>query len=173
VVLEAKEKDSNLCHAGLLTFSKVKQGAVACRSENEKGEKDPVETILVKGDTHLAAEKSTAGVLQPLGIVEVLGVGGEKELTINCGAVKEKIKGRFGCLVLPGLKEIVVGEKIEILCKTNSAGDQETGTCEAAKLTCEELAAKPLEANLGGGFEMAAKTFHINGTANKNIFIDD
>ena len=173
VTLEAKEKDSNLCRHGRHTFLRLKQGAVACRSENEKGEKDPIETVLTNEDVHLASEKSTGGVLQPLAILEVLGIAGEKELTVNCGAVKEKVKGKIGCLVLPGLKEVATTESVEVLCKTKSAGDQESGTCEETKVLCEELAKNPLEANLGAGFEMAALTGQLKLKANKNIFIDD
>ena len=176
VTLEGKEKDSNLCHKGSIDFLKTKQGAVNCASESEKEgkiTKDPAETILVLVDAHLADEKSTGGVLQPLLILEVLGINKEAELKINCGGVKELVKGRIGCLVLPGLKEIVAGEKIEVLCKTKESGDQETGTCEETKVLCDELAKKPLEGNLGAGFEMAAQTAHINLTANKNVFIDD
>ena len=171
--LEGNEKDTNLCHKGVLDFTKTKKEATACRSENAKGEKDPIETILVLVDAHLADEKSTGGVLQPLLIFEVLGIDKASELTILCGVVKEKVKGRIGCLVLPGLTEITAGSAIEVLCKTKANGDQETGTCEETKLLCEELAAKPLEANLGNGFEMAAMAAHLNVTANKNIFIDD
>ena len=171
--LEGKVKDTNACHKGTLTFTHAKQGKVLCRSENAKGEKDPIETILTGGEGRLAAEKSTSGVLQPLLVLTVAGIAGEVELTINCGGVKDEVKGKIGCLALPGLKEIVKGEKIEVLCKTKSAGDQETGACEEPKATCEELAKNPLEANLGAGFEMAAKAFHLNVTANNNVFIDD
>jgi len=167
------EKDTNLCHEGLLKFEKTKQGAVACRSETAAGVKDAIETILVLVDAHLADEKTSTSVLEPLIIFEVLGVAKEAELTINCGGVKEKVKGRIGCLLTPGLTEIAAGAAITVSCKTKSAGDQETGTCEETKVLCEELAAKPLEGNLGAGFEMASQSTTIEVKANKNIFIDD
>jgi hypothetical protein len=172
--LEKKEKDTNSCSEGLLTFTKTKQGAVACRSENEAGVKDAIETILVKVSTLLADEKSTTKVLEPLIIFTVFGVDG-KELIINCGAVKEKIHGKIGCLLLEGLKEIVVGGTLSVLCKTKEKGVQETGTCEETKAICEELAANPLLAALDGKtFESAAQTAHLlNLTANLNVFIDD
>ena len=176
LVLEGKEKDTNLCHKGLMTFTKLKQGASACRSEIEKegkSEKDAVETILVKVDAHLAAEKSTGGVLEPLLILTVFGVDG-KELTINCAAVKEKVKGKIGCLVLPGLKEVATTGSVEVSCKTKSAGDQETGECVETKVLCEELAKNPLEGSFNGTtFEMASLSLTLKLKANKNIFLDD
>ena len=171
--LEKKEKDTNSCSTGLLTFTKTKQATTACRSENEAGTKDAVETILVKVSTKLGAEKSTAGVLQPLIVLSVFGVDGGV-LTINCGAVKEKVKGQIGCLLLPGLTEIELTVKIEVLCKTKEKGVQETGTCEETKALCEELAKNPLLASLDGtNFETAAQTAHLNLTISAMLFIDD
>jgi hypothetical protein len=171
--LEKKEKDSDSCTEGLLTLTKVKQGAVACRSETEAGIKDAIETVLVKVSMLLADEKSTTKVLEPLRIFKVFGTDG-KELTINCGAVKEKVKGSVACLLIPGLTEIPAGNFVELLCKTKEKGVQETGTCEETKAICEELAANPLLAALDGKtFESAALTYHLNEFVNKNIFIDD
>jgi hypothetical protein len=171
--LEGKEKDTAHCTTGLLTFTEFKQGELACRSETLAGVKDPIETILVKTTALLGAEKSTAGVLQPLLVRTPLGVDGNP-LLINCAALKETIIGQIGCLLLPGLTEIAAGGTIEVLCKTKSAGDQETGTCEVTKALCEALAKNPFEAKLNGvTFSMAALTWHLNLTANKNIFIDD
>jgi hypothetical protein len=147
---------------------------LTCRSETEAGVKDAIETTLVKVSALLAAEKSTTKVLEPLLIFTVFGTDG-KELILNCGATKEKVKGKFGCLVLPGLTEIVAGANIEVLCKTKEKGVQETGTCEETKAICEDLAKNPLLAALDGKtFEAAAWTFHLlNLTANLNVFIDD
>jgi hypothetical protein len=172
--LEKKEKDSNSCSEGLLTLTKIKQGALTCRSETEAGVKDAIETILVKVTALLAAEKSTTKVLEPLLIFSVFGVDG-KELIWNCGGSKLKVHGKIGCLVLPGLTEITAGSPIEVLCKTKAKGVQETGTCEETKAICEELAKNPLLAALDGKtFESAAWTFHLlNLVANLNIFIDD
>jgi hypothetical protein len=171
--LEGKEKDTAHCTEGLLTLTEFKQGETGCRSETLAGVKDPVLTILVKTTALLGAEKSTAGVLQPLLVLTPLGVDGNP-LLINCAAVKEKVTGEIGCLWLPGLKEIATTESSEVLCKSKSAGDQETGTCEVTKTLCEQLAKNPFEASLNGTtFSMAALTWHLNLTANKNIFIDD
>ncbi len=81
----AGEKDTNLCGA-TLTFTGVKQGTLSCRSESASG-KDPIETILVLTDVHLASEKNAAGELQPLLLMRVLGIAGEEELTNVCGAL--------------------------------------------------------------------------------------
>jgi hypothetical protein len=172
--LEGKEKDSNSCSEGLLTFTKTKQLVVGCRSENEAGAKDPSETVLVKVSTLLADEESTSSVLQPLLIFSVFGVDG-KELIINCAATKEKVHGKIGCLLLPGLTEIVAGANMEVLCKTSEKGVQETGTCQETKAICEELAKHPLLAALDGKtFEAASQLAHLlDLTANLNIFIDD
>jgi hypothetical protein len=172
--LAGNEKDSNSCSGGLLTFTNTKQLGVNCRSENEAGVKDPVTTVLVKVSALLADEKSTGGVLEPLLIFTVFGVDG-KELIINCAAVKEKIHGKIGCLVLPGLSEIVAGANIEVLCKTKEKGVQETGTCEETKAICEDLAKNPLLAALDGKTSEAASwAFHLlNLVANQNIFVDD
>jgi hypothetical protein len=101
--LKENKKDFNLCEPVLLTFAGWKQGAVNCRSEMDNGEeKDAIETVLVATDLHLASEETSGGVLQPLVLFKVLGaLPGEAsgELTINCGGVKNKLKGTLGCLL--------------------------------------------------------------------------
>ena len=64
--LAESTKDTNLCKDVLLTVTGYKQGTSACRSENNKGEKDPVETILALLDLHLSSEETAGKVLQPL-----------------------------------------------------------------------------------------------------------
>jgi hypothetical protein len=169
--LEGKETDTNSCE-GTLIFKGVKKEATACRSENAKAEKDAIETVLTKLGLKLADEKSTEGVLQPLLISKVLGINGETELTVACGLVKTKVKGRIGCLLLPGLTKIAAGGKMEVLCKVKE-GKQETGTCSETKTTCEELAADPFEGNLGEGFKKGGMSIHLEGSFNKEVFIDD
>ncbi len=165
----AGEKDTNLCEA-LLNLTGFKQGTVACRSESSAG-KDPVETILVLTDLHLASEKNAAGELQPLLLFKFLGVAAEEELTIVCGTVKDKIKGTLGCLLLPGLTTIAAGGTFEILCKQNAAThDPETGEC---KQLCEWLKEHPFEANFGAGFEDAWMGLHLTGSLNLGVFLDD
>jgi hypothetical protein len=164
------EKDTNLCEA-VLDFTGVKQGAVACRSENAKAEKDPVETVLTIVDLHLASEQTASGELQPLLLFNVLGMsGGEAELTIVCGVVKNKVKGVIPCLLLPGLTNIPVTQEAEIKCALNASHDQETGKCEQL---CEWLTEKPFQSNLGAGFEDAGMNATAKGTLSKDIFIDD
>ncbi len=165
----AGEKDTNLCEA-LLSFTGVKQGTVACRSESTAG-KDPVETVLVLTDLHLASEKNAAGELQPLLLFKVLGVAAEEELTIVCGTVKDKVKGVIGCLLTPGLTTVAAGGTFEVLCKQNATShDPETGECEQL---CEWLKEHPFESNLGAGFEDSWMGVHATLTFNLGVFIDD
>jgi hypothetical protein len=175
LVSEEKTLDTELCHEGLLELTGVHFGKVACRSETLAGLKDPVETALVLVDLHLVAEKSnkeTGEVLEPLLVFKILGLDGDSTLVLNCGLVKVQIKGRIGCLLLPGLEEIAIMGKLTILCKQKS-GDQITGTCEVTKKLCEELAKDPLMASFGEGFKDAATEFHMTGPPSMGIFIDD
>ena len=52
-----RKADTNLGLADI-DFTGCKKEKVSCRSETAKAEKDPVETILVKADIHIATEKS-------------------------------------------------------------------------------------------------------------------
>jgi hypothetical protein len=168
--LGTSEKDTNSCKGVTLTFKGVKQGTVNCRSE--AGEtKDAIETVLVVTDLKLAAEESTSKTLQPLLLFKVLGqAGGEEELTINCGGVKDKVKGTIGCLLLPGLENIPTTKEAEIACKISSKKDPETGKCE---VNCEWLTEHPFESNLGAGFEDSWMEISAKGKFNKDIFLDD
>jgi hypothetical protein len=185
--LEKKPLDTNLCHEGEIDFTGVKIAGTAttCRSENLLSEKDPVETVLAKLETHLAAEESTEKVLQPLLVSIVLGTDGTlasaHDLEIVCGLVKILVTGRIGCLLLPGLTQIAANGKVEVLCKTDLTnnvpnGDQLTGTCTVTTLLCKELAENPFSAAIiPAAHEMAAMLLHINkGTFfNKDVYIDD
>ena len=167
----ASAKDTTLCVAPM-TFKGFKQGKVACRSESATGTKDASETVLDVTDLHLAAEKASGGELEPLALFKVLGqAGGEGELTVNCGGVKDKVKGVFGCLLTPGLETVAAGATYTIACKQSATThDKETGECE--KL-CEWLSEHPFEENLGAGFEDAWLTFKAEGTLNLSAYIDD
>ncbi len=131
----------------------MKQGKVACRSESAAGTKDAIETVLVVTDLHLAAEKGGAANRAALMLFKVLGqVSGEEELTINCGGVKDKVKGVIGGLAHARLND---GRRRRhfhdgYVQNRNASHDKETGECE--KL-CEWLTEHPFESNLGAGFE--------------------
>jgi hypothetical protein len=165
----SEEKDVKSCKDVTLTLTGVKKETIACRSENAKGEKDPIETVLALVDLTLGTELTATKVLQPLGIGKVLGVGLEVELTVVCGLVKIKMKGTLGCGVPLGLKNIPTTEELEVTCKMKN-GDQEIGTCVSE---CESLKTDPFLMNLGNGFEDSAKLFTMRGKANKDLFIDD
>jgi hypothetical protein len=78
---------------------------VNCRSETAIGEKDPVETVLVLYDLHLAAELLSDQVLEPLVLMRVLGKSLEEAVTVVCGVIKVKLKGILACLLRPGLEK--------------------------------------------------------------------
>jgi len=175
--LSGSKTDTNLC-VGLISFNKWKSTlGTTCRSETEAGTKDPVETVLMAVDIHIASELSQEKVLEPLAIFVVLGQAGEeKDLIMNCGGIKDKVLGAFGCLFLPGLKEIAKEvESWEFLCKTDLTeerpnGDQLTGTCQQL---CE-LLEKTFGSTLGVEVqEMSALLVHATGKFNQTAIIDD
>jgi len=167
-----KDANSGLAHCD---FTGVKKGAVACRSETTGGTKDPVETMLVLfGLRSAATEAAVGGALLPLLIELVLGSEGEEGgLTVNCGAVKDKIKGKLGCLLLPGLKQLAAGAALEIVCKREKPGKQVVGTCLTELEWCAKLANEPLEADFSGVFARTALEMRLEVKFNKDIFVDD
>ncbi len=164
-------KDATLCES-TLRFTGVKQAKVACRSESSTGTKDAIETVLLVTDTHLAAEQTSDGELQPLELFKLLGqAGGEEELITNCGGVKDKEKGVIGCLLTPGLTTVAAGGTLTIACKQSATThDKETGKCEQL---CEWLTEHLFESNLGAGFEDSWMTANVAGTLNLSAYIDD
>lgn len=164
------EKDVNLCKDVPLTLTGVKKEKISCRSENSKGEKDAIETVLALVDLRIGSELTATKVLQPLGVGKVLGSALESELTVVCGTVKLKMKGALACSIPFGLRNIPTTEEIELTCKMKRSGDPEIGTCVNG---CEWLEKEPFEMNLGNGFEDAWKEFTMRGKANKDVFIDD
>lgn len=166
--------DTSLCGPVLLKFTGVKKEKVNCHSEmlNEE-QKDAAEVVLVWTDLHLAAEENAAKELQPLLLFKVLGaLSGEspEEIALNCGGVKDKVKGVIGCLLTPGLTNVATTSELTLACKIKEKGKPETGTCE--KL-CEWLKEFPFLASLGNGFEGAWMTIEAKGKLNKDVFIDD
>jgi hypothetical protein len=178
-IIIGNEKDTNLCKDVPLHFTGVKQELVACRSENAKGEKDPVETVLELLDLHMAAGGSPLG---PLLLMRVLGTALEEEVILNCGGVKIQLKGvkegeknKAGavvCTLSPGLVNIPTTTNIAVLCKVNATThDEEPPSCS---ILCSDFGTLGLEADLDGKtFKDAAESIHLEGTLNKDIFIDD
>jgi hypothetical protein len=106
-------------------------------------------------------------------ISHVISVDEDPELRLTCGLVKVLVKGRFGCLLLPGLTQIAAKGSIETLCKQEK-GTAMTGTCVETKELCEELQKEPLLVEAGGGgFINAAMEWHLEGSFNFDVFIDD
>jgi hypothetical protein len=177
--LSGNTKDTNLCKDVPLHFTGVKQGLVACRSENAKGEKDPVETVLELLDLHIAAGGSP---LRPLLFMRLLGTALEEEVILNCGGVKIQVKGVkegeknkaavIACTFGPGLENVPTTKRVELLCKVNATShDEEPPSCS---VLCTDFGTTGLEADLNGKeFKDAAWNVHLEGTLNKDIFIDD
>jgi hypothetical protein len=161
-----KEADAELGKA-TLDFEGAKKEKVACRSENAKAEKDPVETILVVTGLITENEETTGKALQGA-LVNLL----TETLLINCGGVKEEVKGSVPCLVTPVLTEVAVGGTVEIKC-AQEKGKQLTGKCLESKAACEDLTKNPFLANLGGGFVEAGEGVTVAGTFNKMVTLDD
>lgn len=155
----SKEKESGTWEsttAGTITinFEGCKKEKVVCRSENKTGEKDSVETILVQGglreiDLETATKEARGGV--------IISLNGP--VLVNCGGVKEEIKGSVAGLISPINKTIEAGG-LATVAFAQSKGKQEIGTCVAEKSSCEKLTKEPLEASLGAGFEAAGVSSH-------------
>ena len=111
-------------------------------------------------------------MLEPLLIAKVTGTDAGV-LFINCGGVKEEVKGKVPLLLEPGLQEVEAGGNFTIKSEQEK-GKAKTGTCLEEKVDCEGLEKEPLEANLGSGkFEGAGEQFTVKGSFNKMVFIDD
>jgi hypothetical protein len=172
------EKDTNLCHEAIADFTGVTLGKTAnCRSENSKGEKDAIGTVLMLLDMHMVAGTLTGTeTLIPLvgfKVLDILGKTTANPLKFKCGVVEERIKGWALCLLHPGLKEIPANEKIvEVLCKTKANGDPEEDKCTTT--LCSLITGEPLEGELGEKVpSMASMLVHLKGSFNKNVFIED
>jgi len=155
-----------------IDFTKCKQGGVACRSETTAGVKDAIETLLVLVDIEFGTEETAKKELQAIIIVTVLGEDNKPVLFINCGGVKDEIKGNFILLIEPPLKELEAGTAVTIKSEQKE-GKPVTGTCLEPVAGCERVTKEPLTANLGGGVETAGEQFSISGTFNKMVFLDD
>ncbi len=129
-----------------------RSGEVGCRSENPKGEKDAVETILETG--------------VKLGVVSILNSKKELEggvtaslpeaVKMLCGAVKAEIRGSSVGLFTPINKEVLTTETAKREAKQKE-GKPEAGECLEPKATCEILAKEPLEAKIAEKFEAAGE----------------
>ncbi len=149
-------------------FEGCGKGEVHCRSESKAGEKDPVQTILGTAALTAAAEESSEKTLQFLLVSSLT-----ETLFINCGGVKQEVKGSQPCLVAPAGSEIAAGEAVKITCALEKPGKPKTGKCLSSTAACEKLAKEPLEGNLGNGFESCAEELTIEGSFNKMALLDD
>jgi hypothetical protein len=157
-------KDGNLCKDVPLTLSKYKLEETNCRSENNKGEKDPVETVLSLLDLHISSGGTTLG---PIILALVLGTGLEEEVRFVCGILKIKLTGVLSCPLSPGLKNT---EEVEIVC-TVKANDPVIPACS---VLCEEFGkVQGLTATYGEEKLDAWLAVTLKGKLNKDVFIND
>src|ERR1700684_808338 len=143
-------------------FEGCKKEKLACRSEIKGGEKDPIETILGTAAL-IAATEETAEKAHQFLLISSLN----EPLVINCGGVKQEVKGSLPCLVTPAGTEIAAGETVKISCALEKPGKPKTGKCLSSATACEKLVNEPLEGNLGSGFERCAEEMTIEGKFNK------
>ena len=162
------EKEISTKGKATIDFEGCKKEKVACRSETAGGVKDAVEIILTPLVLTAADEETAAKALQFL-LVNTLS----ETLLINCGGVKEEVKGNVGCLVTPALTEVAAGGTVTIECAIEPKGKQKTGTCLETKAACEKLKNEPLLGNLGAGFEASAEEINVAGTFNKMVTLID
>jgi hypothetical protein len=141
---------------------------VSCRSETKGGEKDPIETVLVLTGSTDATEETTEKAKEFLLVASL-----PETQFINCGAIKEQVRGAVACLVTPAQTEVAAGGTVKIACALEKPGKPKTGKCLTPAAMCEKLAKEPLEGNLGVAFEGAAEEVIAEGSFNKMAFLDD
>jgi hypothetical protein len=133
-----------------ITYTGCKSSGVGCRSENAKGEKDAVETILVtKAKLSVVNLKNTKKELAG-GIVTTL----PETIKALCGLVKDELRGSVLGLITPINKEVLTSETLKLELKQKE-GVQEAGECQEPKETCEKLTKEPFEVKLGEKFSGA------------------
>ncbi len=140
----------------------------ACRSENTKGEKDPVETILVAVDIHLVdllvETKLEAGIavilLEPAGTA--FGT-----IKINCGAVIVLVRGVVnGLVVVSSLTEDITSGSFHFLPGADK--------CDSSDLLCTKYEKEnPFEGSITGVFEKATEEALVPFTLSQMVLVDD
>jgi hypothetical protein len=169
--ITGEELDINLCKDVKADFFGVKFKESNCRSENAKGEKDPIETVLALLDIHTAAGTNAAKELVPIITAQVLGTALEASVTFVCGVVKIKVVGTLGCEASPGLTKIPTTALLTITCKTNATtGDPEIPTCT---VLCADVGTVGLKSTIGEAEEDAWEKITLEGNPSKDIFYDD
>jgi hypothetical protein len=158
----------------IIDFEECKEGSANCRSENEKAEKDPIGTILIRTST-LSASFEKEGKLVPGIVFTLLSEPKGGNQIFNCGTLKDEVKGSVGCVVSPGLTEIAAGGTITITCSQKEGKQTNLGTCIGNAVTCEELTKHPLEGALGGKatFEKSGENIVATDKGPKMLFFDD
>lgn len=158
-------RDVTSCKDQRVALTGAEDGGAKCKTEG-----DEPGTLLFLVDIRTAAEKSGAGVLEPLFLIKMLSLDLKPEELFSCGVLKLSMKGTISCLVIPGLANIPTTENAEISCKLTKGNDPETGKCEVG---CEELTKEPLLVNFGKGFEDSWIEVSLSGKFTKDVFLDD
>jgi hypothetical protein len=114
-----------------------------------------------------AAELTSAHLLQLVLIKSIKGT-----LFLNCGGIKQEVKGAVPCLVNSPKNgsELPANTMLTIAC-TLKEGKQVTGACTEPKAACEKLAGEPLLADLGG-FEKASELLEVLGSHDEMVTFD-
>jgi hypothetical protein len=140
------------------------ESKLECRSENSKGEKDALGTILVLADFHLV-DLLNKTALEPGIEVILLNASLEgAELKIKCGIGNVLVKG-----VVKGLI------KVATLTADVKAATLEFPTslpCDTNDTLCKSLESTFL-ANFAGTFENATQTVTVPITTNTEVLFDD
>jgi len=146
-----------------------KSGMVGCRSENAKGEKDPVETTLVLIDFHLAdLLNSGTHNLEP-GIVAIV-LNSNLELLpikIACGVIAVEIRGAAkGLVLVSSLAAEITSGSFDF----SSTFDK----CDSTDKLCIELENQhPLQVKTNSEFEGATEQVTLPFKLSQMVLVDD
>jgi len=133
-----------------ISYTGCKSSGAGCRSENAKGEKAAVETILATGAKLSVVNLKNAKKELEGGVVTTL----PEAVKVVCGVIKVELRGSVLGLITPINKEVLTTETAKLELKQKE-GKQEAGECQEPKETCEKLAKEPFEAKLAEKFEGA------------------
>lgn len=164
----------NLGEDGELHFTGCKFGGIFnCSSENSKGEKDPLNVVLLLVDTHLinleGEKKELLAGIAWLILNELLEV---RPIKINCGGAKIELQGALLGLLVPlaNNKVTLVEDVTDIDLEFKKVKCDETNETFCQKLLKEE----PCLINGGAGFVACTFTTSLFlVTTNKMVLVDD
>ncbi len=141
---------------------------IACRSENTKGEKDPIETILVTVDLHLLDVLTAANVLEPgIAVIPLEPAGTVGTLKVLCGVGLVEVRGfPKGLVLVSSLTEEVTSGTLDFL----TTGEKCDLSDELCKLYEKE---DPFEVKFGKAFEAGSEEATIPFSLSEMVLVDD